>query len=216
MKILKKINKGFILTIIVLVVLAIYLVSVEVRRNESKIKIEETAKEYVQLVNKYAVVPEEMQKLYDTTSEEELEKVNNEFKQKLSEYLNEYEGKLKNKMIDNQTAIKTQKDVMENFLKSTNNNTKSIIVKYDKEIVKIKKYVFDDNQVTVTFDAKTEIERKYLDDGEEKIKKDTSDDKDSSITLQLVDGTWKVVYADIINFENVDDKIYSTTLKLEY
>ena len=61
MKFLKKINKGFILTIIVIVLLVIHLVNVEAKRSTEKPHIEKTAKEYIELVDKYAILPEEYQ-----------------------------------------------------------------------------------------------------------------------------------------------------------
>lgn len=67
MKILRKINKGLILTIIVLLVLIIYLVNLEVKRNAEKPKIEQVCNEYIELMNKYASMPKDYQKLYDIT-----------------------------------------------------------------------------------------------------------------------------------------------------
>lgn len=84
MKYLRKINKGLILTILVIAILSIYLVSVEAKRNAAKSEIEKVVKEYIQLVNKYAVLEEDMQKLsLQTIGNDEIEKEN---KQKLEEH----------------------------------------------------------------------------------------------------------------------------------
>ena len=61
MRILKKINKGLILTIIVLVVLIIYLTNVEKQRGADKPAIQKACEEYIALTDKYVVLPEEMQ-----------------------------------------------------------------------------------------------------------------------------------------------------------
>lgn len=197
MKVLKKLNKGLILTIIVLLVLSIYLFSVEMSRNAAKPEIEKTVKEYMELMNSYATMPSDMQKLYGAVSAEELETKQKETKTKLTEHLNKYEQELKGKMIDNKKAVEMQKEVLEDFLESENNFQTSVTTKYDKELVKIRKYVFDNDQVTLTLETKTEVETKYLDNGEEKLEKSNSEAKDDTITLKLIDGKWKVVYSAI-------------------
>ncbi len=52
--------------------------------------------------------------------------------------------------------------------------------------------------------------------GEEKIKKDKSNDTEETITLQLVDGKWKVVYADLMYYSNVNQGMPTTTVTIEY
>lgn len=105
-------------------------------------------------------------------------------------------------MIDNDTAVKMQKDTLEEFVKSANNVFESVVGNFDKEIIKIKKFEFDENQVTVTFDAKIETDTKYLgnnlEETSELSKKDTFDAKAETITLKKVDGNWKVIYADLL------------------
>lgn len=64
MKLLKKINKGLVLTVIVLLALIIYIVTVEISRNKEKPNIEAACKNYIETINKYAVLPEDAQKLY--------------------------------------------------------------------------------------------------------------------------------------------------------
>lgn len=206
MKLFRKLNKGLMLTILVVGVLAIYLFAIESKRNAAKPEIEKVVKEYIELTNKYAVLPEDMQKLYNgfTMTEEDLNKIDKENEDKLKNYLNKYEEELKTKMIDNETVVNMQKEIVEEFLKNSNNYLQTVVTKYNKEITKIRKYSFDDDQVTVTFDTKSDIENKYLDDGNEKTRKDTTSENGETITLQLVDGNWKVVYSDIM-YHNIAD-----------
>lgn len=63
MKIWKKINKGFLLTLIVLLALIIYLVGVEEQRKEDKTNIQKVTEEFIEFTDKYTVLPEEMQTL---------------------------------------------------------------------------------------------------------------------------------------------------------
>ena len=169
MRWLKKINKGFILTMIVLICLVIYLISVEVTRGAEKPNIEAACKEYIEFINKAIVSKDE------------------NLKQKLEE-----------KMIDNEIAINMQKDTIESFIKDGNNIPNSSITKFDKELAKIKKFVFDDNQVTITITSKVEEEIKYLDEeNKEKSKIQKIETGEETITLQKVEGKWKIVYADL-------------------
>lgn len=197
---LKKINKGLILTILVLLVLFIYLFSVEMGRNKAKPEIEKVVKEYIELMNKYVILPSDMQNLYAQISPEELETKKKEFDTKLTEHLNKYEEELKPRMIDNQKAVDMQKDVLEDFLESENNIQSSVITKYNKELVKIRKYLFDETQVTLTLETKSEVESKYLSNGEEKLQRNNGTSNMDTITLKLVDGKWKVVYSAIEYF----------------
>lgn len=212
MNLLKKINKGLILTIIVLLILGIYLFVVESKRNAAKPEIEEVVKEYIAIVNKYSVVPEDMQKIQTPTSNEEFGKINEEMDKKVDEYLNKYEAELKEKMIDNKEVIEMQKDAMKDFLDNANNYFQEVVTKYNREIVKIRKYAFDEDQVTVTFETSTEIESKYLDEGNEKVRKENHTSKDETITLQLVNGKWKVVYADLIYYNNLAKEPYTMVM----
>jgi len=212
MNLLKKINKGLILTIIVLLILGIYLFVVESKRNVAKPEIEGVVKEYIEIVNKFAVVPEDMQKIQVMTSNEEFGKINEEMDKKVNEHLNKYVTEIKEKMIDNKEIVDMQKNSMKTFLDNANNYFQSIITKYDKEIVKIGKYAFDDDQVTVTLETKTELESKYLDEGNEKVRKENHTSKDETITLQLVNGKWKVVYADLIYYNNLAKEPYTMVM----
>lgn len=212
MNLLKKINKGLILTIIVLLILGIYLFVIEINRNAAKPEIEGAVKEYIEIANKYAVVPEDMQKIQVVTSNEEFGKINEEMEKKIDEHLNKYEAEIKAKMIDNKEVVDMQKDTMKTFLDNANNYFQAIITKYNKEIVKIRKYAFDDEQVTVTLETNTEIESKYLDGENEKVRKENSSSKDETITLQLVDGKWKVVYADLMYYNGMNQEAYTMVM----
>ena len=72
MKFLKKINKGLVLTILVLLGLIIYLINVEVTRNKEKPEIEKICKEYIDIIDEYLKMPEGADKLY--TAEERSQK----------------------------------------------------------------------------------------------------------------------------------------------
>ena len=64
----------------------------------------------------------------------------------------------------------------------------------------------------MTLETSTEIENKYLDEGNEKVRKENPTSKDETITLQLVDGKWKVVYADLIYYNNLAKEPYTMVM----
>lgn len=204
MKYLKKMNKGVVLTIIVLLILVIYLITLETSRNKEKPKIEEICKEYIELINKYAIAPENSQKLYKTEniSKEEKEKIKNQTRNEINKQLLELEKELDTKMIDNDLAKEMQINRLREYLENSNNPFESVITNFNKEITKIKKFEFDEDQVTVTFTSKVEEETKYLQESEEGTKelskKGNFNHSDETITLQKIDGAWKMVYADLM------------------
>lgn len=218
MKWLKKINKGVVLTIIVLVVLVIYLVTLETSRNKEKSIIEETCKEYIEFMNKYAVIPEKSQKLYKVgiTSKEEAERIKSQTKEEINKQILELEKELKTKMIDNELAVKMQTNTLREYLENNNNPFETVISNFDKEITKIKKFEFDEDQVTVTFTSKIEQETKYLDESTEETKelskKGNFNSSDETITLQKIDGNWKLVYADLMYADPSSQGMGMTTM----
>ena len=69
---MKKINKGLILAIIVLLALTIYLVNVENQRKADKPDIKAVCEEFIALTDKYSVLPEEMQNLGEKQDESKI------------------------------------------------------------------------------------------------------------------------------------------------
>ncbi len=86
MKLLKKINKGLVLTVIVLVALIIYIVTVEISRNNEKPNIETACKNYIETINKYSTYPENLQKVYvkERYSEEQRKVAGEKLKKEIS------------------------------------------------------------------------------------------------------------------------------------
>lgn len=187
MRFLKKINKGLILTIIVLIILVTYLVGVEKQRKSDKTEIKNACEEFVNLTNKYLVLPEEMQSLTNKIPEEQ-EK----------EYGEEAEKALKNIMVDNTEAIKIQHQFLIQALKNGYSSTNEIRTKYERKMAEITSYEFEGNTVTVTFSSNVEIETKYLNYIQQEQTRALSFTAPSDeIMLQKVDGKWKVVYSNL-------------------
>ena len=186
MKFLKKINKGLVLTIIVLLVLIVYLVNVENQRKADKEEIQKTCEEFISFTDKYSVLPENMQQFSETISESKLE-----------EYKKEMKIELEKLMIQNEEAVKLQYQILESNLEA-GYNFEEIRTKSERKITKISSYEFEGDQVTVTFKARMKITSKYLnEENEEQENQKSIDTESDEIILQKIDGKWKVVYSNL-------------------
>lgn len=183
MKVLKKINKGLILTIIVLAALLIYISSIEKQRNSDKPDIRKACEEFIALTDKYVVLPEDMQK-----SEVSEEKVN--------EYVNQMKNDVEKVMISNTEAVKIQEQVIENNLRDSY-NALDVRSKVSRKIKKINGYEFDGNQVTVKLKDQVEIVTKVFDEIDSTKETETFDASNDEIILQKIDGKWKIVYSNL-------------------
>ena len=185
MKLLKKINLGLILTIIVVLAVAIYSINVELKRNKEKDTIKTVCEDFIKTTSDYVSLPEEYQSLANKISEEDF-----------NNYINEMKDKLKEKMIDNNDAIDIQATILETELEEQL-ASQNIVTNFERKITKLSSYTFDGNQVTVSFKSKVDKEIKYTENGEEKTKNDAFDTVTETIILQKVDNVWKVVYSDL-------------------
>lgn len=187
MRILKKINKGAILTIIVLVALVIYLVGVENQRKEDKQIIKQKCEEIVGVIDECMVYPEDMQKLGEEISKEDQAKYEEQVKEKLAE-----------KMIDNEEAVEIQSKILISNL-NYQNDENEIRTKYKRNIDKITAYQFEGDQVTVTFLSTVQVEKKYKDalTGEEQTSSQSFSTSSDEIVLQKIDGNWQIVYTNL-------------------
>ena len=183
MKVLKKINKGLILTIIVLAALLIYISGVEKQRNADKPDIRKACEDFILLTDKYVVLPEDMQK-----SEVSEEKVN--------EYVNQMKNDVEKVMISNTEAVKIQKQVIENNLRN-GYDALDVRIKMSRKIKKINGYEFDGNQVTVKLKDQVEIVTKVFDEIDSTKETETFDASNDEIILQKIDGKWKIVYSNL-------------------
>ncbi len=187
MKFLKKINTGLILTIIVVLALVVYLVEVERQREDDKTEIRSACEEFIDVTDKYLVLPEEMQTLTGEVSEE-AEKA----------YEQEAEEALKDIMVDNSEAVKIQHQFLVQALKRGYTDINEVRTKYERNITKIASYEFEGNTVTVTFSSEVETEAKYLNYlNQEQTRAGSFSPSNDEIMLQKIDGEWKVTYANL-------------------
>lgn len=123
----QKMNKGVLLTIIVLVVLLIYLVQVEGSRNAQKEDILAICKEYISMIDQCSI--------------------------KTEKEVDEAKSKLKDVMINQEVAINLQMQQLKKVAKQANKGEQKISF-VNREVKKVKSYEFDKEQVKVTLECK--------------------------------------------------------------
>lgn len=171
MKFLRKINKGLILTLIVVTALVIYLVQLEAKRSTQKPEIEKIAKEYIEIINKYNVANDK------ELSEEEVKTYKHHIKEEIKSYLIENEYVLENEILE----LSNKSDELK----------QGKIKSLQRKIQRIKNYVFDGDKVTLTI--KCELEVQKIVDEQGTINKQTEDVEDT-IMLNKENDKWKISY----------------------
>lgn len=136
------------------------------------------------MVDNLIILPEEMQGHSQNLTQED--------ENKIKENIN---NELKKVMIDNKDAIEIQEQFIFDNIKQSNRS--KIITNVDKTIDEISKYEFDGDQVVVTFstEVKTEYKQMDLESNKEEEKENIQSTYGEEITLQKVDGIWKIVYS---------------------
>ena len=101
-------------------------------------------------------------------------------------------------------AILVERYVLE-IVKQSNEN--KIITNCKKNIDKISKYEFDGDQVVVKFSSNLETSYKHVntETNEEEEKQNIQSTSGDEITLQKVDGKWKIVYSYLDYYQNSSD-----------
>lgn len=194
MGIWKKINKGLILTIIVLIILIIYLEQVEKQREIDKTAIKKACNEYIDIIDNLIVLPEEIQ--------EHAQNLTQEDENKIQENIDSELNKL---MINNEDAKEIQSKYIFDIVKQANRN--KITTDCKKTIDKISKYEFDGDQVVVSFSSNlnTTYKQINIETNEEEEKENIQSTYGEEITLQKIDDEWKIVYSYLDYYQSSTD-----------
>lgn len=182
---MKRINKGFILTLIVLVALTLYILKVEMQRNADKDEIQKVYEEFIDFTDKFTVLPENMQTITDTKPENEI-----------NEYKNQIKKDLEKLMIDDEETVNLQYKQLESVLTSSYNKLE-VRTSQERKINRITTYRFNGNKVDVKFEGTVERKVKFYNGTEEQTETKSFDTVYDEIVLQKVDGEWKVKYANL-------------------
>lgn len=182
---MKRVNKGFILTLIVLVSLTLYILKVETQRTADKEEIKKVYEEFIELTDKYSVLPEDLQKIDETVDKDRLE-----------EYKKQMKMDLRKLMIDDEETINIQYKSLETALDSGYNKLE-IRTNQKRNINKITTYRFNSNKVDIKFEGTLERNIKFYNGAEEKTESKEFDTIYDEIVLQKIDGKWKVKYSNL-------------------
>lgn len=182
MKFLQKVNRGLILTLLVLAVVVAYSVSISVSHASEKPEIRNICKKYIATAVDYKMVPEKYRS-------EKLEMPQGE----LDKYIADMSRDIKAFYSDNE---QTYKYMLASYKASLQDQAKGkdVIYSYKKDITDFKKFIFDGKTVTVTILTNSVYDGPNVfqpGTARESIAAQTTD----VITLQQINGKWKIVYA---------------------
>ena len=132
---------------------------------------------------------------------EEIRKLTGEeLENKKQEYIKELHNELEKVMIENEDAIKIQQDFAIANLNSGYQDGETRI-KFEHTNIEMSSFTFDGDQVTVSINGQIETASNYMNDNNEiKEKQNSMPIAMEEITLQKVNGKWKVVYANLIYY----------------
>lgn len=191
MKGLKKINIGLLLTIITIILIVAYCIHVENTRRAAKEDIMNACNSYIDATDKYAYLPEEYQVIGIKKVDVDLANYNDELEKELEKHTS------------TKGVANIEKNILSQIVETQLMDTSGIIVDFNRKIAKISSIQFSGNQVTVVFNSKISVKKKYkevnLETGEEneKIREINHDAVGESITLEKIGNDWKVIYANL-------------------
>ena len=190
----KKINRGLILTVVVLLITATYLVTNAIAQSAAKPEIKIICANYIKTAISYKMLPQNYRKENPQMPKAELDKYIEYMSKDLNEFYTSYEQ-------TNKFTVNEYKASLENQAQG-----KGIIYNYTKEISSYKDFAFKDDTVNVTIITNSSFDGAVDISGNNgpKSMPSTSDRQNISsqttdtITLQKVNGTWKVLHADLV------------------
>ena len=181
--IVKKMNRGILLTVAILIVVSIYLVATSISQAAEKPAIEQICRDYTASEISYSLLPENWRDSTEPMPQEELDK-----------YLASMETDIAPWYIDNERIRKLALDRIENDLEYQADSADRIL-EYTKEIVKFESLSFSGNEVTVVFRSRSAVERSISENTSDTDR--TVEETSDTIMLQKIDGEWKLVYANL-------------------
>lgn len=185
----KKINRGLILTLLVVLGVVIYIISITAVRSQYKKEISKIAGDYVSTVQTYSMLPTKYRSGAEKMPEKEFDSFLAEMKAKIGGYCT-----------DNEEALNTILSGMEANLLSLKEG-QCIVTEYEKAIKKLS-YEFIGDKVTVTLTCRNKYRGSENLQGSDEAAavssaelKNVTQESSDTIIFQKIDGGWKIVYA---------------------
>ncbi len=180
----KKINRGVVVTVIIIIGVIIYLIALEAIRASDKPNIEKACQSYIEDVTSSYLLPAEYRSGETKISESQL-----------NDCIISAKENIRKHYIDGSLSYSFQSDDCENILRAQA-EAGNIIESLEKEFVKIEDISYNKNTVEVRLNYRTRFS--IAPDG-----KDELITTYETVFLQKADNEWKVTYS-IIDFSFYD------------
>lgn len=184
MNYLKKINRGLLLTAVILLGIAIYLVVQSAWQNTEKTKIESVCRQYIDTAVKYGQLPEMYRKDKPDMPQKELEDYISNMTAEFGTFYQKGDLNLKSVINRSKASLEDQAA------------GKGVIFSLKKDILEFSDFIFEGKTVVAGIKSNT-----VLDGPSASVpgtpRASTSAQTSDTITLRKTDGEWKIVYADL-------------------
>lgn len=182
-KILRKLNRGAIVTAVVLLAVAVYLVALNIAQQKDQEEIKTTCEAFLLADADWRVLPVDYENGQTRLPEDQFNQFLADMKSDKAKYY-----------VANQAALDNDLIYLNQTLTSQNEGMTALTTSFENKILKFSVISFDGDSVYVTVDTQVAIESRNFAAGETAPVRQSVNSSDS-ITLQKEDGTWKIVYA---------------------
>lgn len=182
-KILRKLNRGAIVTTVVLLAVVIYLVALNITQQKDKEDIKTACEAFLQADADWRVLPVDYKNGETRLPEDQFNQFLADMKADKAKYY-----------ISNQAALENDLVYLNGTLNTQNEGMVPLITSFKNRIIKFSNISFNGNSVSVTIDTQVAVESLNIAVGDTAPVLQSLRSSDT-ITLQKEDGAWKVVYA---------------------
>lgn len=202
MNYLSKINRGAILTTLVILGIASYLIATAAVQNKEKPVIKQICEAYIQEEVSYNMLPDSYRKDDPDMNASALDDYIAEMEKDIIAYYPDNEQYYKY-LIASRTADLTAQA-----------NGNGVVFQYTKTILRYDSITFDGDTAEVGMTCSTTIETKSSGMSGSSLNDKFTEDMTDNIILQKIDGKWKVLYASINRpygnqYGNIKEPIYT-------
>jgi len=182
-KFLRKLNRGAIVTAVVLLAVAVYLAALNIVQQKDQEDIKTTCEAFLLADADWRVLPVDYENGKTRLPEDQLNQFLADMKSDKAKYY-----------VANQAALDNDLIYLNESLTSQNEGMTALTTSFENRILTFSSISFDGDSVYVTVDTQVAIESLNFAAGETAPVRQSVSSSDS-ITLQKEDGIWKIVYA---------------------
>jgi len=182
-KFLRKLNRGAIVTAVVLLAVAVYLAALNIVQQKDQEDIKTTCEAFLLADADWRVLPVDYENGQTRLPEDQFNQFLADMKSDKAKYY-----------VANQAALDNDLIYLNESLTSQNEGMTALTTSFENRILTFSSISFDGDSVYVTVDTQVAIESLNFAAGETAPVRQSVSSSDS-ITLQKEDGIWKIVYA---------------------